>query len=377
MNAGSLFEHFSIIKDPRQSWKVEHKLFDILLLTVCAVIAGADGWEDIEEFGKERLDWLRQYGDFDHGIPVHDTIARVISQINPKQFQKSFLNWMADCHEATRGDVIAIDGKTVRRSFDKSKKQGAIHMVSAFSTANKVVLGQLKTEAKSNEITAIPELLKLLEIKGCIVTIDAMGCQKEIAKSILEREADYLLAVKGNQRKLEAAFDKHFPLSSLSHYQGDYYNTEENGHGRTEQRLHLVSDIFGDFVDLSFEWPGLQTLGVAISFRQEGDNIQQKEMSVRYYISSAKLTAKEFAQAIRAHWQIEVQLHWKLDVGMREDECRIRRGDAAENLAGVRHVAMNLLSNEKTLKAGIKRKRLKAALSPDYLSRVLAGQGLS
>jgi predicted transposase YbfD/YdcC len=377
MNAGSLFEHFSIIKDPRQSWKIEHKLFDILLLTVCAVIAGAEGWEDIEEFGKERLDWLRQYGDFEQGIPVHDTIARVISQINPKQFQKSFLNWMADCHEATRGDVIAIDGKTVRRSFDKSKKQGAIHMVSAFSTANKVVLGQLKTEAKSNEITAIPELLNLLEIKGCIVTIDAMGCQKEIAKSILEREADYLLAVKGNQGKLEAAFGKHFPLSSLSHYQGDYYNTEENGHGRTEQRLHLVSDVFGDFVDLSFEWPGLQTLGVAISFRQEGDNIQQKEMSVRYYISSAKLTAKEFAQAIRAHWQIEVQLHWKLDVGMREDECRIRRGDAAENLAGVRHVAMNLLSNEKTLKAGIKRKRLKAALSPDYLSRVLAGQGLS
>jgi hypothetical protein len=159
MNAGSLFEHFSIIKDPRQSWKIEHKLFDILLLTVCAVIAGVEGWEDIEEFGKERLDWLRQYGDFEQGIPVHDTIARVISQINLKQFQKSFLHWMADCHEATAGDVIAIGEKTVRRSFDKSKKQGAIHMISAFSTANKVVLGQLKTAAKSNEITAIPEFI--------------------------------------------------------------------------------------------------------------------------------------------------------------------------------------------------------------------------
>lgn len=159
MNAGSLFEHFSIIKDPRQSWKIEYKLFDILLLTVCAVIAGAEGWEDIEEFGKERLDWLRQYGDFEQGIPVHDTIARVISQINPKQFQKSFLHWMADCHQATAGDVIAIDGKTVRRSFDKSKKQGAIHMISAFSTANKVVLGQLKTAAKSNE--SVPWALKL------------------------------------------------------------------------------------------------------------------------------------------------------------------------------------------------------------------------
>jgi predicted transposase YbfD/YdcC len=377
MKAGHLFEHFSIIKDPRQSWKIEHKLFDILLLTICAVIAGADGWEDIEEFGNERLDWLKQYGDFENGIPVHDTIARVISQINPKQFQTCFIQWMASCHESTAGDVIAVDGKTVRRSFDKSKKQGAIHMVSAFSTANKVVLGQLKTNVKSNEITAIPELLKLLEIKGCIVTIDAMGCQKDIAKTIVEQDADYLLAVKGNQGKLEAAFDKHFPLSSLSDYQGDYYNTEEKGHGRNEQRLHLVSDVFGDFVDLSFEWPHLKTLGVAISFRQEGDNIRDKTMSVRYYISSAKLTAKAFAEAIRAHWQIEAQLHWKLDVGMREDECRIRRGDAAENLAGFRHVAMNLLTNEKTVKAGIKRKRLKAALSADYLSRVLAGQGLS
>lgn len=230
---------------------------------------------------------------------------------------------------------------------------------------------------RSTHLTAIPELLNLLEIKGCIVTIDAMGCQKEIAKTILEREADYLLAVKGNQGKLEAAFDKHFPLSSLSHYSGDYYNTEEKGHGRSEQRLHLVSDVIGDFVDLSFEWPGLKTLGVAISFRQEGDDIRDKTMSVRYYISSAKLTAKEFAKAIRAHWQIEVQLHWKLDVAMREDECQIRRGDAAENLAGFRHVAMNLLTNEKTVKAGIKRKRLKAALSPDYLALVLAGQGLS
>ena len=159
MKTGHLFEHFSIIKDPRQSWKIEHKLFDILLRTICAVIAGADGWEDIEEFGNERLDWLKQYGDFENGIPVHDTIARVISQINPKQFQKSFICWMASCHVATAGDVIAIDGKTVRRSFDKSKKQGAIHMVSAFSTANKVVLGQLKTATKSNE--SVPWALKL------------------------------------------------------------------------------------------------------------------------------------------------------------------------------------------------------------------------
>jgi len=244
-------------------------------------------------------------------------------------------------------------------------------MVSAFATANQVVLVQVKTDAKSNEITAIPELLKLLEIKVCIVTHDTMGCQKDLAQAILKREADYLLAVKGNQGRLEAASDKHFPLHSLTNYEGDYYNSEDKGHGRIEKHLHLVSEVFGDFVDLGFEWPGLQTLGVAVSFRQEG--CKHCEPTVRYYISSAKLTAKEFAHAIRVHWQIESQLHWKLDVGLREDECRIRRGDAAENLAGVRDIAMNLLTNERTLKAGIKRKRLKAVLSIDYLAKVLAG----
>jgi predicted transposase YbfD/YdcC len=376
MSLENLLSHISIIPDYRQPWKVEHKLSDIILLTICAVIAGAEGWEDIEDFGEERLEWLKGYGDFENGIPVHDTIARVISQINTKQFQQCFINWMQECHEITNGSVIAVDGKTVRRSYDKSKKKGAIHMVSAFSSANGVVLGQMKTAEKSNEITAIPQLLNLLDIKGKLITIDAMGCQKEIAETIVKKEADYLLSVKGNQKKLFQAFEEEFPLTKLSHYEGDYFNTEETGHGRNETRLHAVSDITDRFVDFGFEWASLKTLCTVVSFRQ---NMNEKTptMSVRYYISSAKLSAEQFAKAIREHWHIESKLHWRLDVAMREDDCRIRRGDAAELLAGIRHIAVNMLSNEKSFKAGIRRKQRKAAINSEYLSTVLAGCGVS
>lgn len=211
---------------------MEHKLSDILLLTICAVIAGAEGWEEIEDFGHSRLSWLQEYADFDNGIPSHDTIARVMSLINPKQFQQCFADWMHSCHQLTQGEVIAIDGKTLRRSYDKSRKTGPIHMVSAFSTANGVVLGQVKTDEKSNEITAIPALLKLLSVCGCLVTLDARGCQKQIAQAILDKEADYLLAVKGNQKRLEDAFEKHFPLHHFANYQDDHFTTQERVHGR-------------------------------------------------------------------------------------------------------------------------------------------------
>lgn len=376
MNAMTLFEHFSIIKDPRQIWKVNHTLSDILLVTVCGVIAGCEGWEEIEDFGIDHLDWLKKYGDFHHGIPVHDTIARVISQINPKQFQRCFIDWMASCHDKTAGEIIAIDGKTVRGSYDKSARRGAIHMVSAFSAANEVSLGQVKTEEKSNEITAIPELLKLLEIKGCLVTLDAMGCQREIAQAIVEREADYLLAVKGNQKRLKAAFEKRFCLEMLNQFDGDTFSEQEKSHGRLETRLHLVSAITEDFDELRDDWVGLKTIGAAVCYRQiEGNPV--KEPYIRYYISSAVLTAKKFADAIRSHWSIENKLHWKLDVAMKEDNSRIRRGKAAEILSGVRHVALNLLNAEKSFKAGIKRKQKKAARNSSYLTLVLAGKGSS
>lgn len=371
-----LLSHFSIIQDYRQTGKIEHKLSDILLLTICAVIAGAEGWEEIEDFGHSRLSWLQEYADFENGIPSHDTIARVMSLINPQQFQRCFAEWMQSCHQLTQGEVIAIDGKTLRRSYDKSRKTGPIHMVSAFSTANGVVLGQVKTDEKSNEITAIPALLKLLSVCGCLVTLDAMGCQKQIAQAILDKEADYLLAVKGNQKRLEDAFEKHFPLHHFAHYQGDHFTTQERSHGREESRFHIVSDVIGDFVELSIDWPELKTLGVAVSFRSDKDEIPENA-TVRYYISSAALTARQFAEAIRNHWFIENQFHWRLDVAMSEDDSRIRRERAAENLAGIRHIAFNLLNSHKTFKAGMKRKQKKAAMDADYLSELLMAKGFS
>ena len=378
MNTANLLEQLATITDPRQSWKVEHKLTDIMLLAVCGVIAGADGWEEIEDFGHERLEWLQQYGDFESGIPSHDTIARVVSLINAKEFQQCFVDWMNACHTASKGDIVAIDGKTLRSSYDKSRKRGAIHMVSAFSAANNVVLGQVKTAEKSNEITAIPELIKLLELKGCLVTLDAMGCQREIAKTIVDKEADYLLAVKGNQGRLEKAFKQHFSADKINAWEGEHYLTNEFSHGRIENRMYIVSDIFDEFVNFSFDWPGMKTLGIAMTSRiAEDDTMIEDSICIRYYISSAELTAKEFANASREHWSIENKLHWKLDAAMREDDCRIRRGDSAEVLAGVRHIAVNMLNNTKTFKAGLKRKQKKAAMSSRYLSEVLAGQGLS
>ena len=376
MNGLSLFDHISIIKDPRQKWKVAHTLSDILFLSIVAVIAGAEGWEEIEDFGKDKLEWLQKYGDFTNGIPVHDTIARVISMLNPKQFQSCFIAWMNDCHSVSKGSVIAIDGKTVRGSYDKSKKRGAIHMVSAFCAANEVVIGQIKTAEKSNEITAIPELLNLLDISGCLITIDAMGCQKKIAQTIINKNADYLLAVKGNQKRLEQAFDNIFSLSDLQSESGDTYSTKEKSHGREETRLHKVSHGIDALGDIAFEWAGIKTLGYVASFRKEGGG-PITAPSVRYYISSAKLSAEELAHAAREHWSIEVKLHWKLDVALREDACRIRRGDAAENFSKIRHVSLNLLNADKSFKAGIKRKQKRAGRSESYLAQVLTGQDAS
>jgi predicted transposase YbfD/YdcC len=376
MNGLGLLQHLSIISDPRQQWKVEHKLSDILFLTIVAVIGGAEGWEEIEDFGIDHLDWLRQYGDFENGVPVHDTIARVMGMISATQLQKSFAAWMKECHVATAGEVIAIDGKTLRRSYDKGRRQGAIHMVSAFSAANQVVLGQVKTDDKSNEITAIPELLELLSIRGCLVTIDAMGCQRAIAQKVLNKGADYLLAVKGNQPKLEEAFNNYFRMEMFQHPDSDSYSTQESGHGRKETRLSLAVDDLSILGDLVFEWPGLKTLGIVAAVREVGGE-PAKDIKVRYYISSATLSAKELLEATRSHWSIESQLHWQLDVGMREDDCRIRREQAGENMATIRHIAFNALKGDTSFKAGMKRKQKRASRNNAYLSHVLAGLGVS
>lgn len=377
MNLEDLMKHIKIIPDYRQAWKVEHKLSDILLLTICAVISGAEGWEDIEDFGHVHLDFLKLYGDFENGIPVHDTIARVISCVSPQKFHECFINWMKECH-TTDEDVIAIDGKTLRGSYDKSRRRGAIHVISAFSSMSGVVLGQLKTAEKSNEITAMPELIDLLDLKGKIVTTDAMGCQKNIAEKIRKQEGDYLLAVKGNQGKLYRAIEKAFPVKRINDPTFDSFVTEEKNHGRQETRLHIVSDIPDELIDYTFAWKDLRKIGMAVSFRSDiKDEKKEPEMQIRYYISSSDISAGKFASAMRGHWAIENKLHWRLDVAMKEDDCRIRRGDAAELFSGIRHIAVNILSANKEFKAGLRRKMRRAAMDRNYLASVLAGSGVS
>lgn len=375
MNGLSLLEHLSVIHDPRQEWKVSHSLSDILFLTVVAIIAGAEGWEDIADFGYDQVDWLRKFGEFAHGTPSHHTIARVFAAIEPKQFQRCFIAWMKSCHQAPKGEVIAIDGKTVRGSYTQSDKSNAIHMVSAFAAANEVVLGQIKTDSKSNEITAIPALLTLLNIRGCLVTIDAMGCQTKIAKCIVDGGGDYLLAVKGNQKRLKNGLNEIFSAAKLDAAVTNTLAQSEKSHGREETRLHMVSHDVSELGDIALEWPGLKSLGYVISFRAGKGGVS--EASFRFYISSAKLSVEDFANAVRDHWSIEVKLHWKLDTALNEDGCRIRRENAAENFAVVRHTALNLLNAETSFKGGIKRKQKRANRNTRYLEQVLTGQGAS
>ena len=320
-------------------------------MTIFAVISGAESWEDIEDFGETHLDFLKQYGDFENGIPVHDTIARVVSCISPAKFHECFINWMRDCHSSNDKDVIAIDGKTLRHSYDKSRRRGAIHVISAFS---------------------------MLDIKGKIITTDAMGCQKDIAEKIQKQGGDYLFAVKGNQGRLNKAFEEKFPLKELNNPEHDSYAISEKSHGREEIRLHIVCDVPDELIDFTFEWKGLKKLCVAVSFRSIiAEQKKEPEMTVRYYISSADLTAEKFATAIRNHWHVENKLHWRLDVVMNEDDCKIRRGNAAELFSGIRHIAINILTNDKVFKAGLRRKMRKAAMDRNYLASVLAGSGLS
>ncbi|EEX2111934.1 ISAs1 family transposase, partial [Escherichia coli] len=306
-------------------------------------------------------------------------------------------NWMRDCHSSDDKDVIAIDGKTLRHSYDKSRRRGAIHVISAFSTMHSLVIGQIKTDEKSNEITAIPELLNMLDIKGKIITTDAMGCQKDIAEKIQKQGGDYLFAVKGNQGRLNKAFEEKFPLKELNNPEHDSYAISEKSHGREEIRLHIVCDVPDELIDFTFEWKGLKKLCVAVSFRsiiaeqqnsrtaeqqnsrtaEQQNKRKSQKMTVRYYISSADLTAEKFATAIRNHWHVENKLHWRLDVVMNEDDCKIRRGNAAELFSGIRHIAINILTNDKVFKAGLRRKMRKAAMDRNYLASVLAGSGLS
>ena len=368
----SITDHFSIIKDPRQQSKIEYELLDIIFLCVVGVICGAEAWDDIEIVGKTRLSWFQQKKFLLNGVPCAITIARIIGCLNPKELQSCVINWMAAANAATKGQVVAIDGKRMRRSYDNNKDQSAIHMVSAFAAENGVVLGQIKTADKSNEITAIPALLDLLDVKGCIVTIDAMGCQEEIAAKIIDKEADYILAVKDNQKTLHDEVIDFFECARQHDFKGvkhDYFEEISKGHGRLETRKSWISNCL-DTIGNTERWSGITAIGMIESERTI-KGITTTEC--RHYIVSIPQNAETFAHAVRAHWAIENKLHWVLDVTFKEDASRVRRDNCAENLGVIRHVAINILRQDKVTKGSVKTRRYKCALDPDYANKILDG----
>lgn len=366
--------YFSELDDPRVQRTQRHKLIDILVIAICAVICGADDYVAMADFGKAKEKWLRQYLELPNGIPAHDTFWRVLAALDAEQFQACFLAWMGAVRAQTQGEIVAIDGKQLRHSYDKQSDKAAIHMVSAWATTNHLVLGQVKVDEKSNEITAIPDLLRRLDLAGCLVTIDAMGCQTDIARLITDRGSDYLLALKGNQSNLHddviLLFDD-LEESGFRAYTYTYDKTVEKDHGRIEIRhCWTISDPeLIRFLRGADRFSDLNTVVRVRTERYVGDKCTLED---RHYIASpVSMTATEALAASRTHWQVENSLHWVLDIAFREDDSRVRKGNGPQNLAVLRHIALNSLKQETTSKVGIKNKRLRAGWDNSYLLSVL------
>lgn len=370
----TIMEHFRKIKDPRVERTKRHQLIEMIIIAICAVISGAEGWEDIARYGKAKQEWLKTFLKLEHGIPCDDTFRRVFRRIKPAEFAACFHSWITDVKEASKGEIIAIDGKQLRRSFDRASSKAAIHMVSAWAKTNRLVLGQLKVAEKSNEITAIPKLLDMLEIAGCIVTIDAMGCQKDIAAKIIDKEADYVLALKANQGKLYQDTELFFRVATqlkFNKINHKVLHTKEYSHGREEVRsvwsVSVTEPYLAALISTE-QWKNFNSVTMVKSQRTIGDKTTTE---TRYYISSIKASARKIGNAIRGHWSIENSLHWVLDVAFNEDSSRIRIDHAPENFAVLRHIALNLLTKDLSSKFGIKAKRKKAGWDDDYLLKIL------
>jgi predicted transposase YbfD/YdcC len=365
----SLVAAFATLEDPRCPINRRHRLGDMIVLAVAAVLAGADGWQDVERFGRAKEAWFRQFLALPHGIPSHDTFGRVFALLDPQAFERCFRNWVAAICALLPGEIIAVDGKTLRRSHDRNAGLAALHLVSAWATANRVVLGQVATEAKSNEITAIPQLLALLHLQGCIVTIDAMGCQTKIAEQINAQGAHYVLALKGNQGTLATEVEDAFISADAKDYAGmdaPCLETVERGHGRVEtRRYRTLGDLSG--VPRSALWQGMNMIGMVESQRTVDG---KTTVETRYYIGSIGTDVACFARAVRGHWGVENVLHWSLDMTFREDACRVRQPAARENLAVLRRIALTRLKQDNA-KLSLRNKRNTAGWDHRYLAKLL------
>ena len=371
LQAKTLFERVGEIKDPRVERTKLHRLKDILIIAVCATICGADNWEEMAEFGESKRELFATFLELENGIPAHDTFRRVFILLDNIELKTLFAEWISSAVSLSKGSLVNIDGKNLCGSREPVKGKKALNVVSAWASEQSVVLGQVRCEEKSNEITAIPELLKILDLADCIVTIDAIGCQREIVKEIVEKQADYVISLKGNQGNLHRDIKDYLDWAErmgFTEISYDYHSTLEKDHGRIEERRCWVTEEIG-WLEGKEEWKNLKSVIMVEAVREVIG--KEKTVERRYFISSLAANAEEALRSVRGHWAIENGLHWCLDIGFREDDCRVREAKSAENLATLRHIGINLLKQEKSCKRGIEGKRKKAGWDESYLLKVL------